>query len=321
MPLQAAYTAFGLSIQSDFLLPEFSAANGGQPADVTIRAGTIEKQTQIDRKTPRRAGARRQAGVPAPQQNCARRERFFVVAPGPQGHRDRADEFLLEMEGIARYRVSAGTEITGEALPGADDDSVRLFLTGSVFGALLHQRGLLPLHASAIETPKGAVIFAGGSGKGKSALAAAFYARGYRVLADEICLADPICPPAFPRLMLWPDILDQTGLWNPNVRPVRPNLKKFHVPLEKGFASEPSPVSTVYLLSANNTAESLLAPVSGFNKVANLAEVIYQRRFCAETKYFHRLTTLARNRIMRLDRSASATLKETADLLERDFCR
>ena len=233
----------------------------------------------------------------------------------------RVDEFLLDIEGIARYRVSAGTEITVDVYPGADGDSIRLFLMGTVFGALLHQRGLLPLHASAIETPRGAVLFAGGSGKGKSALAAAFCTRGYRVIADEICLADPICSPAFPRLMLWSDILDQTGLWNPTVRPVRPNLKKFHVPLEQRFASEPSPVYAVYLLGANNAAESSLAPVSGFNKVAELVEVIYRRRFCAGANYFDRLTSLARNRIMRLDRSSIASLQETADLLESDFSR
>ncbi len=229
------------------------------------------------------------------------------------------DEFLLDIEGIARYRVSSGTEITIEACPEADEDSIRLFLMGPVFGALLHQRKLLPLHASAIETTKGAVLFAGGSGKGKSALAAAFYARGYRVIADEICVTDPDCIPAFPRLMLWPDVLDQTGLGNPNVRRVRPTLNKYHVPIERGFASKPSPVHSIYILGRDNAREALLTPVSGFNKVAALGEVIYRRRFCAHTDYFDRLTSLGRNRIMRLDRSSSASLNETADLLERDF--
>ncbi len=231
------------------------------------------------------------------------------------------DECLVDMEGIARYGVSAGTEITVEACPDADEDSIRLFLLGPVFGALLHQRRLLPLHASAIQTPKGAVLFAGGSGSGKSALAAAFYTRGYGLIADEICVADPDCRPAFPRLMLWPDILDQTGLWHPGLRPVRPNLKKFHVPLEKGFATEPLPVHSIYILGRDNTREASLTPVSGFNKVAELAEVIYRRRFCADTGYFDRLTSLARNRIMRLDRPSSVSLYQTADLLERDFSR
>jgi hypothetical protein len=272
MPLQAAYTAFGLTIRSDFLLPEFTAGDDRHPPDLAILAGTV-------------------------------------------------DEFLLDIEGIARYRVSSGTEITVEACAEADENSIRLFLMGPVFGALLHQRKLLPLHASAIETPKGAVLFAGGSGKGKSALAAAFYTRGYRVIADEICLADPDCIPAFPRLLLWPDILDQTGLWNANVRPARANLKKFHVPLEKGFASEPSPVRSIYILGRDNARDVSLTTVSGFSKVAELAEVIYRRRFCANTDCFDRLTRLARHEVVRLERSSSASLRETADLLERDFSR
>jgi hypothetical protein len=275
MPLQAAYTAFGLSIRSDFLLPELMETKCGGRAAVTIRSEAIQ--------------------------------------PGSKA--------LLEIEGVARYLVSGGTEIIVDPCPEADEVSIRLFLLGSVFGALLHQRGLLPLHASAIETPKGAVLFAGGSGNGKSALAAAFYTRGYRVIADEICVADPDCLPAFPRLMLWPDILDQTGLWHAGVRPARPNLKKFHVPLEKGFASEPSPVHSIYILGRDNAREVSVTPVSGFNKVAELAEVIYRRRFCAETDYFDRLTSLARHPVVRLSRSSSASLHETADLLERDFSR
>lgn len=47
---------------------------------------------------------------------------------------------------------------------------------------LLYQRGILPLHGSTIETPQGAVMFAGVSGSGKSTLAASFHAHGYAVL-------------------------------------------------------------------------------------------------------------------------------------------
>ena len=41
--------------------------------------------------------------------------------------------------------------------PGASSRNVRVFLLGSAFGALLHQRGLLPLHANAVEVDGRAV--------------------------------------------------------------------------------------------------------------------------------------------------------------------
>ena len=42
-------------------------------------------------------------------------------------------------------------EIIVERHDAASDRNVRLFLLGSAFGALFHQRGLLPLHANAID--------------------------------------------------------------------------------------------------------------------------------------------------------------------------
>jgi hypothetical protein len=83
------------------------------------------------------------------------------------------DRFLLGLGKIARYLVSEGREIVIERVPGGSDDAVRVFLFGSVFGALLHQRGVLPLHGSAVMPSRGATIFAGPSGSGKSMLAAA----------------------------------------------------------------------------------------------------------------------------------------------------
>ena len=72
---------------------------------------------------------------------------------------------------------------TAEGSLGSD---IRVFLLGSCLGALLHQRGVLALHASAIETDQGAVLFMGDSGMGKSTTLQAFIKRGYKMLADDI---------------------------------------------------------------------------------------------------------------------------------------
>jgi hypothetical protein len=296
------YQAYGLAILSATLLPELRACGEDAPPQVTISVGPIA------RELPGRTGG----GV------------LFDVSPG---------KFLLQMDGVARYLVADGTGITIDAAAGADEDSVRLFLWGSVFGALLHQRGLLPLHASAIETPKGAVLFAGSSTRGKSALAAAFHARGYRVIADEICAIKAAASPgaeaipAIPRLLLWPDVIDQSGLWGPGVRPARANLGKYHVPLETRFASAPSPVHAVYFLVVDNGSEYNISPVSGRDKFVHLTDLTFRWQFlsggmCDEGEHFHRVAAVARDiRMWRLERPIDRPLQETADRLEKDFMR
>ncbi len=59
-----------------------------------------------------------------------------------------------------------------------DDDDVRLFLLGSVMGAVLHYRGVTPLHGNGFVHEGGAVLVLGNMGVGKSTLAAALVKKG-----------------------------------------------------------------------------------------------------------------------------------------------
>jgi hypothetical protein len=95
--------------------------NPGQGADVTIRLLT-DGQCSL---------------APLP-------DHHYEVSPGM---------FRLDVPGVARCRVEEGKNISIEPLPGSSPDKVRLFLLGSTMGALLYQRGFIPLHGSAVETP------------------------------------------------------------------------------------------------------------------------------------------------------------------------
>ncbi|MDX8394562.1 MAG: hypothetical protein R8K21_08285, partial [Mariprofundales bacterium] len=89
------------------------------------------------------------------------------------------DNLWLNVPDIARFLISNGNSITVESAKNSDPQSIRLFLLGSCLGAILHQRGMLILHANAIRFDDGCVLFAGTSGQGKSTLAAAFHHRGH----------------------------------------------------------------------------------------------------------------------------------------------
>ncbi len=100
-------------------------------------------------------------------------------------------QFLFTHEKVGRYLVTAGQEIVIEAVADVRERALINYLMSTAIGALLHQRGVLPLHASAVMVDGRGVAFAGNSGAGKSTLAA-FLARrrGYSMLADDICVVD-----------------------------------------------------------------------------------------------------------------------------------
>ena len=89
---------------------------------------------------------------------------------------------LLSVEEVARYLIVDNREMRIQRLPGSIESDVRIFLLGSVLGALLHARQMLVLHASAIQTEQGAVLFIGRSGAGKSTLLGALLLRGYPII-------------------------------------------------------------------------------------------------------------------------------------------
>jgi len=189
---------------------------------------------------------------------------------------------LFNPPGPGRYLISRGEEILIECRPGTDPRDIRINVLGPAWGALLHQRGLFPLHASAIATESGAVLFMGASGSGKSTLAAALVRQGYRLLADDICAIDtrgavPMVMPGNPCLMLWQDMLGVLDLKADMLTAVRSQLKKFAVPVQTGFSAEPSPIRAIFILREENTPEFNASRLLGFRKMEAISINAYRR--------------------------------------------
>lgn len=70
-------------------------------------------------------------------------------------------------------------------------DMAGLFFVGNVIACLLTLAGECVLHASAVEIGNSALAFAGGSGMGKSTLAALFCAGGARFVTDDLLRLQP----------------------------------------------------------------------------------------------------------------------------------
>lgn len=163
---------------------------------------------------------------------------------------------------VATYWVEAGRRVVIEPILPEDAPDIRVFLLGTVLAILCFQRGLLPLHASAVDIGGRVLLLSGISGAGKSTLAAAFSARGYRLLSDDLCALEvhegqPLrILPAFPRVKLWRDSAEQLQVAFAGLERSREELEKYHVPLAEAlFQPNALPPAHIVLLRTESAPE------------------------------------------------------------------
>ena len=188
--------------------------------------------------------------------------------------------FRLAVQEVGHYRVENGNSIFVEPLKGVSTEKVRLFLMGSSMGALLYQRGLFPLHGSAVETPWGAMIFVGQQGAGKSTLAAQFHRRGYRLLSDDVCAIEGApgglrILPALAQFRLCADAFERLG----NPANARFDVDKFVVPMGAGYCPQPVPLRAIHILSDHDAESPHYDVLRGFDRVQRLLENLYRPHY------------------------------------------
>ncbi|MEI6385663.1 MAG: hypothetical protein WCQ50_03445 [Spirochaetota bacterium] len=157
---------------------------------------------------------------------------------------------MLELSGVGRFFVEAGRKILLEPASGAQESELGLFVLSTCLAVLCHQRGLYPLHASSVRVDGGAVLFAGDTGRGKSALSAVLDAHGYPLLSDDVSVVDPSGPhllPTFPQFKLSPDVGEALGLQQDGMQSTRPGTIKLRVPARGDFDSAPVPLLAIYI--------------------------------------------------------------------------
>lgn len=242
------YSIFGLTVRSDVALRDLPAAAEGAAPDVDIRRGTIAE------------------------------------AENRPGYRETEAGTLLTVPGVGRYRIAGGREIVVECAEGGSERNLRLYLLGSAFGALLHQRGLLPLHANAIEIGGRAFAFSGHSGAGKSTMASWFHDRGHRILTDDVCVVAmgpqgrPLAYPGLPRLRLWREAVEASGRSAEEYGRSFDGLDKYDVPTRIEEQRDPLELGGVYLLrKAEEGAEAgRIERITGARAVETLISNTYR---------------------------------------------
>lgn len=226
------YWGFGLIITSEIEFPELLPFES-ERADVTIRLG----------KTPERLTG----------DDVIEKVRVSI-SPA---------EYLLKVLDIANYYAGNGNEIIIEIVPGADEKSVRLFMLSNAMSAILHQRNMIPLHASAVHNKDGVALFCGRSGAGKSTTATALQQLGYKVFSDDVCVLKEIegelmVLPSYPMMKLWEDSFAKVGMEMAGEEDkIRPHLPKYARWYHDEFSIEPMPVKQIFIIDPSNQASEI----------------------------------------------------------------
>lgn len=183
------YRAFGLVVASAVPLPGVPEASGAAPDLVLER-----REHPVSRNRP---GSSRRVRLPDGRT-------AFTVARCDGGE-------LIRFGQLADFLVSTdGREIRcAISRRGSARMLAHLFLA-QVIPLALSRQGRLVLHASAVATPGGAVVFMGAAGSGKSTLGASFAGEAYPLLADDGLLLTEdrgtlAGVPSYPEIRLWPD--------------------------------------------------------------------------------------------------------------------
>lgn len=290
------YSAYGLTLQSEIKLPELNSTLATD-ADVYIQFGSL-------------------SAIPLQTENT------------PHCYQNTDAGMYLYWQGVGTFLIRAGQEVRIDLETNLDEDRLRLFILGAVMGVILHQRGFLVLHASAVALEGAAIAFIGHKRWGKSTMAATLHNRGHSLIADDVVALDvqPQHPvrvqPAFPQIKLWPDAVTCIGKTPEDLPRLGARLEKRNHQLSTGFMADILPLKHIYVLGQGDDIE--IVPLQAQDILQHLMQNSYVTRFDQEllqeqgATHFKQLTVLAQQvPLSRLLRPASlGLLPDIATLVE-----
>ncbi|USK95393.1 aldolase [Bacillus tropicus] len=240
------YKVFGLRVLSEIQLPELPRINEQEETmEVIIRTADLFQKWSEFTNT----------------------EQNFVV--------DK-NVVMIRIPDTAIFSIQEGKQIIVSPMGNTCEDKIRLYILGICMGALLMQRGILPLHGSAINIDGKVYAILGNSGAGKSTLAAAFLSKGYTLLSDDVIAvtvsADktPIVIPSYPQQKLWAESLNAFGMGTASYNPLFERETKYAVPVQPHFFSEPLPLAGVIELTKTEDENVELIRMEGLERLRTL---------------------------------------------------
>ncbi len=236
-------------------------------------------------------------------------------------------EFLLDLEGIGYFYACNGNHIELMPYPNATQNALELYLNGSVYGAILHQRKNLPLHGSCFSFQGVGVMICGESGVGKSSLTAAFCLNGADFLTDDITPifikeGKPFIWAISDRIKLWSDSLQQLNQNERELNQIMPEWGKFYFPMESDKGDEVA-LNHVFVLQIHDKPTVKIQELKGVEKFTALRNEIYRKEFLqgmpeSEASYLKKLIAMSQTvKITKIFRPLVITIEHLRLELEK----
>jgi len=217
------YNAYGLNINSEIFLPELIRKESSDP-DIIITIGNVDP---------------------------------FIEEALNEGSyfRETKNAKYRFWDDIGKFKIQNGNNIIVDPAKAVDKILLRKFILGTIFANLLNQRGLLVLHASAVNINNSVVAFLGAKNKGKSTIALKFYENGFPIVADDYIPIQfenniPFVYTGFPQLKLSSKTLNHSSFnyKKNNFNNSTSEFEKFYFTTKKHFTQNKLPLKSIYML-------------------------------------------------------------------------
>lgn len=216
-------------------------------------------------------------------------------------------EFSMRIENVGSFYACHGNRIEYSPVEKADGAAIELYMNGSVYGAILHQRRILPLHGSSFVYNGNGIIFCGDSGAGKSSLTTSFCMNGADFLTDDVTPiikknGKPHIWPKSGKVKLWDDTLHQLNRDKSRLTKIRPEDEKYYLPLKPQHLSSNS-LDHILILQVSDESDVSFETVQKVEAFSYLHQEIYRREFLfampeAESAYLKQIGDICNNSLI-----------------------
>lgn len=185
-------------------------------------------------------------------------EELRYAAPGWRiGHK----RLHLNVPEVAHFLIREGREILVEPLPDADASEITTLLLGPVFGALCHQRGLLPMQASAARYHNRCFAFLSDRSASRIMRPPPSQQNSSHILPDDVCIIDtraqggPLLYPGHRQARLWAQRSGAQRERSNNREGLSRSVSR-PPPFNKERPPQALPLSRLYVLCRHGSASS-----------------------------------------------------------------